>query len=73
MTAEIVTLDDFRRHDAGSAKVPASNREHHSRTLFVTSPDPLPKDWGEFWKAANFWWRRQAIATRPSPENWRWI
>jgi hypothetical protein len=71
--ADILTLDDFRRDDAGTAKVPTSNCEHHSHTLFVTLPDPLPKDWGEFWKATDFWFRRQAIATRPSPENWRWI
>ena len=71
--ADILTLDDFRRDDAGTAKVPTSNCEHHSYTLFVTLPDPLPKDWGEFWKATDFWFRRQAIATRPSPENWRWI
>ena len=72
MTADIVTLDDFRRDDAG-AKVPTSSCERYSHTLFVTLPDPLPKDWAEFWKATDFWWRRQAIATRPSPENWRWI
>ena len=85
--ADIVTLDDFRRDDAGPAKVPTSNREHHSHTFFVTLPDslphdwgesvtlpdPVPKDWGEFWKVTDSWWRRHAIATRPSPENWRWI
>ena len=43
--ADILTLDDFRRDDAGTAKVPTSNCEHHSHTLFVTLPDPLPKDW----------------------------
>jgi hypothetical protein len=70
VTADIVMLEDFRRDDAG-AKVSTSSCEHHS--LFVTLPDPLPKDWAEFWKATDFWWRQQAIATRPSPENRRWI
>ena len=65
--ADIVTLDDFRRD------IPTSNREHHSHTFFVTLPDPLPKDWAEFWNVTDFWWRPQAIATRPSPETWRWI
>ena len=69
--ADIVTLDDFRRDDAGPAKVPTSNREHHSHTSFVTLPDPVPKDWGEFWRVSVFWSRRQATATGPSPESWR--
>jgi hypothetical protein len=87
MTGDIVRLDDFRRHDAGPAKIATSNSEHHAHTLFVTLldplpngwgefvmlPSPLPKDWGEFWKATDFWWRPQTMATRPSPENWRWI
>jgi hypothetical protein len=69
LTADILTLDDFRRDDAGPAKIPTSECEHHSP--FVTLPDPLPKDWGQFWKAGDFWWRRQATATGPSPESWR--
>lgn len=73
MTGDIVNLDDFRRNDAGPAKIATSNSEHHSHTLFVTLPDPLPKDWGEFWKATDFWWRPQTISTRPSPESWRWV
>ena len=67
MTADILTLDDFRRDDAGPAKIPASKCEHHSQTFwqssFVTLPDPHPKDWGEFWKVTDLWWRRQAIPT----------
>jgi hypothetical protein len=70
MTADIVLLSHFRRGDAGPAKVSTSQ---HLLTLFVTLPDPLPKDWGEFWNVTDFWWRPQAIATRPSPETWRWI
>ena len=87
MTGDIITLDDFRRNDAGPAKVSTSNCEYHSPTTFVTLPDPLPNDgsefvtlpdpipknWSEYWKVTDFWWRRRAIATRPSPENWRWI
>jgi hypothetical protein len=65
MTGDIITLDDFRRDVAKPAKVPTSNYEDHSDTFwqspFVTLPDPLPKDWGAFWKVSDFWWRRQAI------------
>ena len=76
--ADILTLDDFRRNDAGRAKIPASKKyELHARiswqSPFVTLPDPLPKDWGEFWKATDLWWQQQAIAARPLPESWRWI
>ena len=67
MTGDIITLDDFRRDAAGPAKIPTSNYEDHSDTFwqspFVTLPDPLPKDWGEFWKVTDSWWRRQAVAT----------
>jgi hypothetical protein len=75
MTGKILTLNDFRRDDAGPAKISTSKYEHHTQTLgrlpFVTLPDPLPKDWGEFWRASAFWSRRQATATGPSPESWR--
>ena len=33
---------------------PTSNCEHHSHTLFVTSPDPLPKDWGRVLEGDRF-------------------
>ena len=64
--ADILTLNDFRRDDAKRAKISAPKFEHHSHTYgrspFVTFPDPLPRDWGEFWKASDFWWR-------PGPAN----
>lgn len=59
MTADILTLDDFRRGGAGPAKTPTPECEYHSHALNL--PDPFPKDWGEFWKAGDFWWRWQAI------------
>ena len=69
MTGDIITLDDFRRDAAKPARIPTSNYEDHSDTFwqspFVPLPDPLPKDWGEFWKVSvsDSWWRRQTIAT----------
>jgi hypothetical protein len=75
MTADIFTLDDFRRDHVGPARIPASHREHHARAFwqspFETLPDPRPRDWGEFWKAGDFWWRRRVTSTGPSPECWR--
>jgi hypothetical protein len=71
LTADILTLDDFRRGDGGPARNPRSEREGQSHTLWLTLPDPLPKDWSQFWKANDFWFRRQALATGPSPESWR--
>jgi hypothetical protein len=66
MTADIITLDDFRRDDVGRAKIPTSRCEDHVDTFwqspYATLPDPLPKDWGEFWKVSDFWWRRQVTA-----------
>jgi hypothetical protein len=71
MTAKIITLDDFRRNEAGPAKIPTSKYEHHSHTLlrspFVTLPDPLPKDWGEFWKVSDFWSLPSPFVTLPDP------
>jgi hypothetical protein len=67
MTGDIITLDDFRRDAAKPARISTSNYDDHSDALwqssFVTLPDPLPKNWGEFWKVTDSWWRRQAIAT----------
>ena len=70
--ADILTLNDFRRNDAARAKIPASEkyerRSHLSRqSPFVTLPDPLPKAWGEFWKASDMWWRRGPVNI-PVPE-----
>jgi hypothetical protein len=67
MTADIVTLDNFRRNGSDAAEIPKSKRE----PPFVTFPDPLPKDWGKFWKASHLWWQREISTTAPSPESWR--
>ena len=80
MTGKIFTLDDFRRGDAERAKISASGHEHHAqkyptqtsgRSPFVTLADPFPKEWGEFWRASDFWSRRQATDIGPTPESWR--
>jgi hypothetical protein len=74
LTADILTLDDFRRDDAGSAKIPTSECErlvHIGAIAIRDIASPLPKDWGEFWKASDHWWPRQAIATGPTAESWR--
>ena len=70
--ADILTLNDFRRNDAARAKGPTSKQyEHHAQiswqSPFVTSPDPLPNDWGRFWKAGDLWWRRGPVNI-PIPE-----
>jgi hypothetical protein len=81
MTGNVFTLDDFRRGDAKPAKNLSAEFERYVQSHLpaaeryppITLADPSPKAWGEFWRADDFWSRRQATDIGPSPESWRQV